>query len=195
MDAQYFALLEKALTDGYVPHLPPLLDQTKPAEEQRRKNLSRAFGAFALRAVLLESSAPVPADCAKAVVDDFEDNGIDTAYYHAANETLYLVQGKLKLNETFGQDEAFKFCDGVRKLLREEFDTFNATLKVRQAELSGAIARWSHIVRVVAQIGAGLCVLANGPPCRKSGAQSECNAHAPKANAYFRTPRDLFRRH
>ena len=110
MEAQYLALLEKALQNEYVPHLPPLLDQTKPADEQLRKNLSRAFSAFALRGLLREVCDISPSDCAKTVVDDFEDNGIDAAYYFAPAETLYLIQGKLKATATFDQEDALKFC-------------------------------------------------------------------------------------
>ena len=158
MDAQYFALLEKALQNEYVPHLPPLLDQTKPADQQVKKNLSRAFSAFALHAILQDLCDPTPADCAKAVVDDFEDDGIDAVHYHAANETLYLIQGKLKITETFGQEDALKFCKGIKNLLRQEFDKFNDNLKNREAELVGAIEDCSHIVLVLAHVGAGVSI-------------------------------------
>lgn len=156
MDPQYFALLEKALEDGYVPHLPPLLDQTKPADQQARKNLSRAFSAFALRAVMRDSCDLSESDCSKAVVDDFEDNGIDCVYYYAASETLYVIQAKLRATETFDQDDALKFCEGLRQFLRQDFDTFNNHFKVRLNELVGAIENCSHIVLVIAHVGAGI---------------------------------------
>jgi hypothetical protein len=80
LDAQYYALLEKALQNDYVPHLPPLLDTKKPTEEQAKKNLSRAFSAFALKDLCGIS----PSEAAKSVVDDFDDYGIDAVYYHAS---------------------------------------------------------------------------------------------------------------
>jgi hypothetical protein len=156
LDAQYYALLEKCLQDDYVPHLPPLMDQTKPADQQQKKNLSRAFSAFALRAILREFCDLPAADCAKAVVDDFEDNGIDAAHYHAADETLYLIQAKLKASEMFAQDEALAFCQGVKKFVRQEFDSFNQHVKNRQAELEDAVESCSRIVLVVAHIGSGI---------------------------------------
>ena len=156
MDPQYFTLLEKALQDGYVPHLPPLLDQTKPSDQQARKNLSRAFSAFALRAVLRDLCDLAESDCSKSVVDDFDDNGIDAVHYHAASETLYLIQGKLKATETFDLADALKFCQGVKKLLRQDFDGFNKHLKMRQDELLGAVENCSHIVLVVAHVGLGI---------------------------------------
>jgi hypothetical protein len=165
LDAQYFALLEKALQNDYVPHLPPLLDQTKPADEQLRKNLSRAFSAFALRGLLREVSGITPSDCAKAVIDDFHDNGIDAAYYFAPAETLYLIQGKLKATADFNQEDALKFCQGVKKILRSEFDTFNAHVKSRQGELEGAVENCSHIVLVVAHVGSGISKHANDDLC------------------------------
>ena len=76
-------------------HLPPILDTTKSAEQLVLKNLSRAFSAFALQQQCGISAAVA----AKAVVDDFNDKGVDAIYYYAPTETLYLVQSKLKSSE------------------------------------------------------------------------------------------------
>lgn len=152
MDAQYFTLLEKALQNEYVPHLPPLLDTKKPPEEQAKKNISRAFSAF----VLSDLCGISPSEAGNAVVDDFDDNGIDAAYYFAQAETLYLIQGKIKATATFDREDALKFCQGVKMLVRQEFDSFNAHVKNRQTELEGAIENCSHIVLVVAHIGSGI---------------------------------------
>jgi hypothetical protein len=73
LDQHHLVLLNQALTDNFVPHLPPLLDTTKPPDEQERKNLSRAFSAFALHRIC----DILPIDASKAVVDDFDDYGID----------------------------------------------------------------------------------------------------------------------
>ena len=90
LDQAHFVMLQKALDTDYVPHLLPLLDQTKPAEEQKRKNQSRAFGAFALSNVCSISAT----DAGGSVVDDFDDFGVDAIYYHAPTETLcrYVVK-------------------------------------------------------------------------------------------------------
>ena len=48
LEQHHSALLQKCLADEFIPYLPPLLDNTKPGEERRRKNLSRAFSAFAI---------------------------------------------------------------------------------------------------------------------------------------------------
>src|SRR5688572_14030148 len=101
LEPQYMTILTKVLADRFVPFLPPLLGQAAPAD-QAAKQLSRAFSAFVLHKLLDLS----PGDSASAVVDDFNDKGIDAIYYHAPTETLYLLQTKLKASEHFKQDEA-----------------------------------------------------------------------------------------
>ncbi len=145
-------LLEHALADGFVAHLPPLLDQTRPAEEQRRKNLSRAFSAFALHRIC---EIP-PIDAAKAVIDDFDDYGVDAIYYHASTETVYLVQSKLKASEQFSQEEALAFCQGIRKLIRQDFGGFNTNVQNRLVEIEDALDNCSYIQLVVAHTGSGI---------------------------------------
>lgn len=152
LSANYMALLETALSKDFVPHLPPLEDLAKPADQQRRKNLSRAFSAFTLHK-LCEIS---PADAAAAVVDDFDDFGIDAIYYQGSSETLFLVQGKLKASETFSQDEANAFCQGARRLIKQDFAGFNGHVTKRQAEIEGALEACSHIQLVIAHTGAGI---------------------------------------
>lgn len=148
----YMALLESTLAKDFVPHLPLLLDQTKPADQQRKKNLSRAFSAFALQKL-----CEIPlADACAAVVDDFEDFGIDAIYYHAGSETLFLVQAKLRATETFSQEEANAFCQGARRLIKQDFAGFNQQVLSRQSELEGALEACSHIQLVIAHTGSGI---------------------------------------
>jgi hypothetical protein len=145
-------MLEKVLTADFVAHLPPLLDASKPADQQARKNLSRAFAAFAISKLC---EIP-PKSAAAAVVDDFDDYGIDAIHYHAASETLFVVQAKLKASETFSQEEALGFCQGVRKLVSQDFSGFNANVLKRQTELEDAVASCSHIELVIAHTGSGI---------------------------------------
>jgi hypothetical protein len=152
LDQAHFAMLQKALDTDFVPHLLPLLDQTKPADEQQRKNQSRAFGAFALSNVCSISAT----DAAGSVVDDFDDFGVDAIYYLAPTETLYLVQSKLKAGEQFSQQEALAFCQGIRKLIKQDFTGFNTNVQNRKAEIELALENCSHIRLVVAHTGAGI---------------------------------------
>ncbi|RJQ49380.1 MAG: abortive phage resistance protein [Desulfobacteraceae bacterium] len=145
----YQTLLERTLSDNFIPHLPPLIDQTRPAEEQQRKNLSRAFSAFALHRLCHISQI----DAAKAVIDDFDDNGIDAIYYMAGSETLYIIQAKLKVSDQFRQEEALAFCQGIRKILNQDFSTFNQNFQNRLIEIEDAFVDCSHIQLVVAHTG------------------------------------------
>ena len=157
LDQAHFAMLQKVLDADFIPHLPPLLDTTRPAGEQHKKNSSRAFGGFALSKIC--SIAAV--DGAKAVVDDFDDFGVDAIYYHAPTETLYLVQSKLKAAEQFSQEEALAFCQGIRKLIKQDFAGFNANVQNRKAEIELAVENCSHIRLVLAHTGAGVSKHAN----------------------------------
>ena len=157
MEDQNLALLEKVLESQYLPHLPALLDLRKSPAEQHTKNLSRAFSAFALRS-LCDISAQ---KAAEAVVDDYDDKGLDAIYYHGATETLYLIQGKLKNSATFGQDEALAFCQGVRKIIKEDFEGFNANVQNRHIEIEDAVANCNQIKLVIVHVGSGVSQHAN----------------------------------
>src|ERR1039458_10415358 len=110
------------------------------------KNISRAFSAFALQKIAKLDSVTA----AKAVVDDYEDNGLDAIHYHQPSKKLFLVQGKLRADEPFGQDEANVFCKGVKDLLNQYYDRFNKNVEDREAELEAALDDADEIVLVVA---------------------------------------------
>ncbi|MGH7932710.1 MAG: AIPR family protein [Candidatus Binataceae bacterium] len=152
LGTDHLALLERLLAADFVPHLLPLLDATKPVEEQRRKNLSRAFSAFSISR-LCDISA---ADAATSVVDDFDDNGVDLIFYHARTETLYMLQAKLKKSEQFTQDEALAFCQGIRKILKQDFTGFNQHVLNRSVEIEDALDTCTRIQLVVAHVGSGV---------------------------------------
>jgi hypothetical protein len=145
-------MLEKVLDDEFITHLPPLLNGTRPADEQKQKNQSRAFSAFAICHI-----CGIPKiEAAKSVIDDFDDYGIDAIYYHAQTETLYLVQSKLKDAEQFTQPEALAYCQGVRKLIKQDLAEFNKNVQKRQIEIEDALDNCSHIQLVVAHTGTGI---------------------------------------
>ncbi|WP_166300652.1 AIPR family protein [Bradyrhizobium sp. 2S1] len=144
-------LLETVLRSDYVPNLPPLLKPKTP-QDDAVKNLSRALAAFAVSALCDVS----PKEAADAVVDDYDDLGLDGVYYHGPSETLYLVQGKLKAGSMFSQDEANAFVQGIRKLIAQDFSGFNAHILKRQTAIEGAIESCSTIELVVVHVGAGL---------------------------------------
>jgi hypothetical protein len=152
LEAHHFALLQRNLTERFLAHLPPLLKQNKPAADLEKKNLSRAFSAFALHHL---TGVPEK-EAAEAVVDDFEDVGIDAIYYYAPAKTVYLVQSKLKASEEFQKDEALAFCQGIRKLIQEDFTGFNQHVERRKLEIISALDDCNAIQLVVAHIGSGI---------------------------------------
>lgn len=139
LSAEYMEILRRELQSQYVAHLPPLLPAhggVQPPDKQ----ISRALSAFALGGQLA-LSAP---DAAKAVIDDFGDQGIDAIYYDAKTETLHLVQSKLKA-EDFSLPEAQAFVAGTRLLFKQDFAAFNKNVTDRQAEIEAALGEASHI--------------------------------------------------
>lgn len=151
LDVAQRGLLETVLRSEYVQHLPPLLMPKNPAEDAA-KNLSRALAAFALAALC----DVTPKEAAEAVVDDYDDFGLDAIYYHGPSETLYLAQAKLKAGATFSQEEANAFVQGIRKLIAQDFSDFNNHFTARQTAIEDAVESCSRIVLVVAHVGAGL---------------------------------------
>ncbi len=145
----YMNMLKKILRERFVDSLPPLLDTKRPVAEQQDKQLSRAFSAFVLHKLF----DLAPAAAAEAVVDDFNDKGIDAIYYHEPLKTLYLLQTKLKESEQFKQEDALPFCEGVRLLLKQEFAVFNQNVLRRQQEIEAALDACSYIQLVVPYTG------------------------------------------
>ncbi|GJL66476.1 MAG: putative abortive infection phage resistance protein [Nitrospirales bacterium] len=153
LDQHHSVLLQKVLDEEYIPNLPPLLNSKSP-EEQQKKNRSRAFSAFALY-----NLCHIPkCDAALSVIDDFDDYGVDAIYYHAVTETLFLVQSKLKAAEKFSQEEALSYCQGVRKLIKQDLIGFNKNVQNRKVEIEDALDNCSHIQLVVAHTGKGISV-------------------------------------
>lgn len=149
---EYIEILKRELSSQYVQNLPQLLQNTKPPEEQLQKNLSRALSAFALSNICDISKS----DAAKSVVDDFDDYGIDAIYYHAPTDTLYFVQSKLKAGAMFSQEEALAFCQGIRKLIKQDFNGFNANVQNRKTEIEDALDNCSHVKLILAHTGSGV---------------------------------------
>jgi hypothetical protein len=148
-------VLKQILKERFVSHLPPLLGDAKE-QDKKDKQISRAFSAFVMQSLFdLDNKK-----AAKTVVDDFDDNGIDAIYHFKSDDneqdTLYLLQSKLKQDEQFSQDESLKFTQGVRLLLNQDFSTFNKNVKNRKDEIENALDQCSHIILIVAYVGEGV---------------------------------------
>lgn len=97
---------------------------------------------------------------AKAVVDDYEDHGIDAIYYHEADQTLYLVQSKMKEDAQFQLGEAQAFIEGVKLLLNKQFHRFNQNVQNLQANIEAALDECESIQLLVAYTGNGITIQA-----------------------------------
>lgn len=148
ISAPMLTVLKSVLQDRFVPSLPPLLGNQSP-EANAEKQGSRAFNAFVLQK-MFDLSASV---AASMIVDDFADNGIDAIYYQEADETLYILQGKLKATEGFVQGDAESFTRGIRLLVEQELDTFNQLVKDKAQYLENALDHCSCIKIIVAYTG------------------------------------------
>lgn len=148
---EQFAILKTHIEQIYVPHLPKLL-QPKSAADDLKKNVDRSFSAFAIDHICRLD----PKKATKAVVDDFDDHGIDAIYYHARTKTLYLVQAKLKDTSAFTQPEALAFSQGIRKLLNGDFNGFNANVIARESAIRSALDHCDKIEIVIAHTGEGI---------------------------------------
>lgn len=148
---EQFAILKTHLEHIYVPHLPKLL-QPKSEADDLKKNIDRSFAGFAMDHICRLD----PKKAAKAVVDDFDDHGIDAIYYHARAKTLYLVQAKLKDTSAFTQPEALAFSQGIRKLLNGDFNGFNENVISRESAIRSALDHCDKIEIVIAHTGEGI---------------------------------------
>ena len=148
ISAPMMTVLKQVLKDRFVSLLPPLLGNQNPAANAD-KQISRAFNAFILQK-MFNLSANISASM---VVDDFADNGIDAIYYHDPDETLYILQGKLKATDGFVQGDAESFTRGIRLLVEQELDTFNELVKNKAQYLENALDHCSKIKLIVAYTG------------------------------------------
>jgi len=153
LQPQFLVPLKVLLQQRFVPHLPPLLGQGG-REDKPKKQISRAFSAF----VLQQKFDLDVVTAAKAVVDDYEDHGIDAIYYHEADQTLYLVQSKMKEDAQFQLGEAQAFIEGVKLLLNKQFQRFNQNVQNLQADIETALDECEHIQLLVAYTGNGITI-------------------------------------
>jgi AIPR protein len=146
--------LKAVLLADYVPHLPPLLPNTQTKENNDKKQLSRAFSAFALSAICNIT----PVEAGASVVDDFDDGGVDAFFLSQKDKRLYFVQGKLKKGEQFQEAEALKFVAGVQKIVSADLAALNNHVQKRIPSVEDELDFCRDICLIVAHVGDGVSV-------------------------------------
>lgn len=150
ISAEHLQALKQTLYERYVSLLPDLIPRNDSTEEEKAaKQISRAFNAFVVQK-RFDISAQ---DAASAVVDNFNDNGIDAIYYDENKRCLALVQSKLHASQDFGQQDAQDFQAGIDLLLKQQFDTFNKNVTNRISDIEHYLDECDEIKLIVACTG------------------------------------------
>lgn len=109
----------------------------KPQIEIDKNFLTRSFAAYALFVL-----ANIDVDTAtKAIVDGYEDNGIDGLYFDRNQKILWLIQAKF-IEDGAGEPDAGetgKFAQGIRDLIDLKMDRFNARIKCKEHDVVDAL--------------------------------------------------------
>jgi hypothetical protein len=111
--------------------------EDRPDSEVESHFLTRSQAALALCHIADIS----PVDAASAIVDGYEDNGIDAIYFDEENQVLYAAQSKWdstgKKTPSLGSIE--KFISGFKDLLTAKFERFNAKVNARRDSIVSAL--------------------------------------------------------
>jgi hypothetical protein len=186
VQAALLSALKVILKDRFVPHLPPLLGDGNPADNED-KQISRAFSAFALQKLFDVDTITA----AKAVVDDYNDKGIDAIYYHEPEKTLYLVQSKLKATEQFKLAEAQAFLSGTELIINKEFDQFNQNVVNIQDTIENALDECDQIKLLIAYSGDGISIQASNEIQQKVQSLIDDGEEQIQLNPQLFTPEDI----
>jgi hypothetical protein len=111
--------------------------ESRSPEEAEQNLLTRGQAALALTHIAHISKE----EAAAAVVDGFNDNGIDAIYFDETAEILYVVQSKWVSSGTKGPDlgSMQKFISGFKDLLSAKFERFNQKVNQMRNTLEKAL--------------------------------------------------------
>jgi hypothetical protein len=142
--AAYIESVFKSIDMSDVPDSPP--------ESRRNIFLSRGVAALAL----MKLANVTPDVAAAAIVDGYNDNGIDAIFFDSTERLLYIVQSKWD-NDGSGSVEVGdtqKFVAGVKDLVHPRFERFNTKVHRRIKEINEALtADRTRVIPVLAYTG------------------------------------------
>jgi hypothetical protein len=111
---------------------------TKDNEQKDNQFLSRALAAFAVAAV----SKTDDVTAAKAVVDEYQDDGIDAFFFDSGEHVAYLVQSKWIKDGTSSPDlgSILKFIQGINHFLENKVTMLGPKLQSKSSDIQDALA-------------------------------------------------------
>lgn len=116
------------------------IDLSDKSQDKEITFLTRGLAAYAVQL----SAQTSEIESANAVVDGFNDNGIDAIYYSTNNKTLYLVQSKW-IQDGNGEPstgDISKFITGIKDLINGDYDKFNKKAQEKQNVVQSALTNF-----------------------------------------------------
>ena len=117
--------------------------------DQENTFISRALAAYSLH-ILADVS---PSQAAEAIVDGFDDNGIDALLFHKQQNTLWLVQSKWVANgqKSPVSKDMTTFSKGIFDLLdyADKYERFNDKFERKEEEIESAFNSPGLKIKVV----------------------------------------------
>ena len=109
--------------------------------------LTRAYAAYSLQVI-----ADVSEDtAANSITDGINDNGIDAILFDKSTKILWIVQSKWK-KKGEGEPESgdtLKFCSGIKKIIEDDFESFNDKVKSKQCDIEEALNDYTVKINVI----------------------------------------------
>ena len=120
---------------------------TTREEDLNNLFLTRAYAAYSLQVI-----ADVPEDtAANSITDGVNDNGIDAILFDKSTKILWIVQSKWK-KKGEGEPESgdtLKFCIGIKKIIEDDFESFNDKIKSKQCDIEDALNDYTVKINLI----------------------------------------------
>ncbi|MGD9882724.1 MAG: AIPR family protein [Reyranella sp.] len=164
---------------------------TRRAEDRKSAFLSRA-----LAALCIKSLAKVDANrAAGAVVDTFDDGGIDALMFDQGTDTFYFVQSKWSAAGTKPMNGAAgsKFADGIGRILSARLDGFNDKVKSKEPEIRAALYSTRPVKFVLVAAHSAVAAIAAPGRQRIDALVDDLNSSDQIATVHYLNQADVYR--
>lgn len=121
--------------------------ENRSEQELEKLKLSRSYAAYSLISL---ASAEINT-AVQAIVDGYNDNGIDAIFYNEYENTLWIVQSKW-ISSGKGEPSAGdtnKFIRGIKHLIDFNFSQFNDKVKKQQDIIEKALGNPKLTIQIV----------------------------------------------